>query len=151
MDSGRIAAGADHAKVGRWNQAGAAYLIERIGNDWRFSEPLVDNAPSTAEHLGWDVELYGDALIAAASNDSETSQWTGAAFVFDLAGKAEKPIAGDVGKPDGKVDFADFLIISANFGRTDASLAEGDIDGDGKVGFSDFLLLSNNFGLRSSD
>ena len=49
---------------------------------------------------------------------------------------------------DGSVGFSDFLILSANFGRTDedVSYSEGDIDGDGQVQFSDFLILSANFG-----
>ena len=48
---------------------------------------------------------------------------------------------------DGNVAFADFLILSANFGKTDATYSEGDIDGDGVVAFADFLILSQNFGL----
>ena len=49
---------------------------------------------------------------------------------------------------NGKVEFADFLILSANFGSPATSYAAGDTDGDGMVAFSDFLLLSNNFGFR---
>ena len=43
------------------------------------------------------------------------------------------------------VDFEDFLTVSANFGRSAATWAEGDFTGDGKVGFGDFLLLSAVF------
>ena len=47
---------------------------------------------------------------------------------------------------DGEVDFADFLVLSNNFGKTvDAVWADGDFDGDGKVEFADFLILSGNF------
>ena len=53
-------------------------------------------------------------------------------------------IAGDV-DGDGEVNFADFLILSANFGNTEAARADGDLDGDGQVAFADFLILSNNF------
>lgn len=52
---------------------------------------------------------------------------------------------GDV-NADGTVDFSDFLVISANFGRGAAAWSHGDFDCDGKVGFSDFLRLSSNFG-----
>jgi len=45
----------------------------------------------------------------------------------------------------GKVDFADFLVLSANFGK-DANAANGDIDCSGSVQFPDFLVLSANFG-----
>ena len=51
---------------------------------------------------------------------------------------------------DGKVNFADFLILSDNFGHDEATWEDGDFDADGTVLFSDFLLLSDNFG-NSSD
>lgn len=47
---------------------------------------------------------------------------------------------------DQDVDFADFLVLSSNFGKADVGWASGDFDGDGKVGFTDFLLLSANYG-----
>ena len=48
---------------------------------------------------------------------------------------------------DGAINFADFLILSANFGKeVDAVWADGDFDGDGKVAFTDFLIFSVNFG-----
>ena len=37
-------------------------------------------------------------------------------------------------------------MLSQNFGKTDAAFAEGDIDGDGTVAFADFLILSAEFG-----
>ena len=46
---------------------------------------------------------------------------------------------------DDEVNFADFLILSENFGQ-DGGWREGDFDGDGTVGFPDFLALSENFG-----
>ena len=50
---------------------------------------------------------------------------------------------------DGEVDFADFLILSANFG-TGTTWFEGDFNRDGMVSFADFLLLSTNYGERLS-
>ena len=45
---------------------------------------------------------------------------------------------------DGRVEFADFLILSDAFGDTVPPFGSGsaDIDGNGAVGFSDFLILS---------
>lgn len=43
-------------------------------------------------------------------------------------------------------DFSDFLAMSANFGASGVSAANGDFDGDGVVTFEDFLLLARNFG-----
>ncbi len=51
-------------------------------------------------------------------------------------------ILGDI-DGNGTVEFADFLILSENFGT---NAEDGDLDGNGEVGFADFLLLSNNFG-----
>ena len=47
---------------------------------------------------------------------------------------------------DGEVAFADFLILSGDFGQTDVGYTQGDLDCDGVVGFNDFLILSGNFG-----
>ena len=46
----------------------------------------------------------------------------------------------------GEVDFADFLVLSGNFGNAATMCSEGDIDGSGEVDFADFLALSANFG-----
>ena len=47
---------------------------------------------------------------------------------------------------NGKVEFADFLVLSGNFGKEVNDHADGDIDCNGKVEFADFLVLSGNFG-----
>ncbi len=54
------------------------------------------------------------------------------------------PGAGDF-DGNGKVEFADFLILSTNFG-SEADAAGGDVDCNGMVEFADFLVLSSNFG-----
>jgi ELWxxDGT repeat protein len=51
---------------------------------------------------------------------------------------------------DRKVDFADFLMLSANFGMTNATWAMGDIDGDGAVLENDFAILRDAFGSSPS-
>ncbi len=47
---------------------------------------------------------------------------------------------------DGRVTFADFLVLSSNFGQTGLAWTDGDFTGDGNVSFDDFLRLSENFG-----
>ena len=42
--------------------------------------------------------------------------------------------------------FADFLILSANFGQALGAYTDGDIDLNGEVAFADFLVMSANFG-----
>lgn len=47
---------------------------------------------------------------------------------------------------NGTVEFADFLVLSANFGSEVADHTLGDVDCNGTVEFADFLALSANFG-----
>ncbi len=57
----------------------------------------------------------------------------------------EQVRAGDLDN-DGEIGFADFLILSANFGKTEVNADDGDLTGDGQVSFVDFLILSSNYG-----
>ena len=50
---------------------------------------------------------------------------------------------------NGTVEFADFLVLSANFG-TSGQYTEGNLDTIGDIGFPDFLILSSNFGKTSA-
>lgn len=51
---------------------------------------------------------------------------------------------------DGTVNFADFLVLSANFGKQETTWAEGDFDGNQRVDFADFLALSAHFGFKQT-
>jgi hypothetical protein len=59
-------------------------------------------------------------------------------------------ILGDV-NGDGVVDFSDFLDLSGNYGKEDATLNDGDLDRNQTVDFGDFLILSANFGQQNPD
>lgn len=52
---------------------------------------------------------------------------------------------------DGKVDFSDFLTLSANFGQPDKIWSQGNFNGDREVSFADFLTLSAEFGFGTDD
>ncbi len=47
---------------------------------------------------------------------------------------------------NGDVAFADFLVLSGNFGQSGQTWSGGDFDCSGDVAFADFLTLSANFG-----
>ena len=47
---------------------------------------------------------------------------------------------------NGEVAFADFLVLSANFGQSLSGYTVGNIDLAGDIDFGDFLILSANFG-----
>ena len=56
-----------------------------------------------------------------------------------------KTQAGDTDL-DGDVDFADFLVVSGNFGNDQSGWSDGNFDLDESVLFADFLILSAQFG-----
>ena len=67
-------------------------------------------------------------------------------FVDGETGIGCDPNSGGDLDGNGKVEFADFLILSGNFGNEVADHTAGDIDCNGTVEFADFLVLSGNFG-----
>ena len=56
------------------------------------------------------------------------------------------PDSGGDADGNGRVEVADFLTLSANFGQDVADHTSGDFDCNGRVEISDFLVLSRNFG-----
>jgi hypothetical protein len=95
-----------------------------------FRQLLAPGQGSRAEPLiAGDFDGDGDVDLFVDDRVFENQD----AFVADVTG-------------DLAVDFADFLVISANFGAAEGvTFADGDVNGDGKVDFADFLLLSNEF------
>lgn len=61
-----------------------------------------------------------------------------------------KTRAGDTDL-DGDVDFADFLNLSANFGKDISNWAQGNFDTSTDTAFADFLALSANFGFDNEE
>jgi len=51
---------------------------------------------------------------------------------------------------DGKVDFADLVLVDRNYGMTNATWADGDFNYDGSVGFDDLVMLARNYGHSSA-
>ena len=102
-----------------------------------------DRAPwdDRADGSGYSLEILDVRRDADDATNWRASQQLGGS----PGRRLPVPKAGDVNL-DGLVSFADFLILSANFGRMDAVWADGDFNNDGTVNFTDFLLLSANFG-----
>ena len=78
----------------------------------------------------------------------DTSQLRSGLLIYGGGGPVCDPNTGGDLDGNGKVEFADFLILSGNFGNdvSGAGHEQGDIDCNGKVEFADFLVLSGNFG-----
>ena len=47
---------------------------------------------------------------------------------------------------DGKVDFADLVLVARNYGKTNATWSDGDFNNDGSVGFDDLLTVARIYG-----
>ena len=81
-------------------------------------------------------DLNNDGLV----NQDDLDQFLGGNII-----SAGNTLNGDADF-DGQVTFADFLVLSANFGQVDKKWSEGDFAVNGQVEFADFLTLSSNFG-----
>ena len=95
--------------------------------------------------------------FVTATGRPEDCNGDGVVDVNDLACVCDEPHAaiedvlaatglvhGDI-DGDGEVAFADFLVLSDQFGQ-EGDYTTGDLDCDGTVKFADFLILSDNFG-----
>lgn len=120
---------------------------------WRKGEqPEEDIAPLIEE--AFHLPLASPGIWARSTDGPSSALFSWAAFSTEhMPVNMVLPaanVAGDVNK-DGKVDFADFLILSANFGtEVDPPGTKGDFNGNGYVQFTDFLVLSANFGQSAS-
>jgi len=58
-------------------------------------------------------------------------------------------LPGDI-DGDGKVDFADLVLLARNYGKTSLPpYTGGDLNGDGVVNFQDLVILARNYGKKS--
>ena len=58
-------------------------------------------------------------------------------------------LLGDADR-DGKVDFADLVLVARNYGKANAGWSDGDFNNDGSVGFDDLLIVARNYGKSTS-
>ena len=86
-----------------------------------------------------DVRVYDGVLTLEQLEEVRLEN-----LVFE--GPVCDPNSGGDLDENGEVDFADFLILSGNFGMQTDTHLDGDINCNGEVDFPDFLALSANFG-----
>jgi hypothetical protein len=90
--------------------------------------------------------ISGRNVVITTSGDGVTLS-ASSAGVLTITTPATPLLPGDA-NADGKVSFADYLILEQNFGKTGMDWAHADFNADGKVSFADYLLLEQNFGKR---
>ena len=116
-----------------------------LNNDQVFGDRVGRSIGLKREELAaLGIDSPGEYPIAVQVND-RTQDFFDESLLVVLEEETIEVLAGDINR-DGAVSFADFLVLSTNFGKQNAAEAEGDLDGDGLVAFTDFLLLSANFG-----
>ena len=128
----------------------------KLGDDWG---PAVAAQFTVAGGIQGDLNDDGelnavdvDVLAAALRTSSLDSKFDlntdGAVNEADWEYMIETILntrAGDADL-DQDVDFADFLVLAANFGKPNSGWAEGNFDMDDSVQFGDFLLMAADFG-----
>ena len=113
---------------------------------WPANEPMPSEPQLTAYDVTFATGAVGLFALDAGSGHHDTT------FRYVHAADASiPPLPADIDM-DGTVGFADFVVLSNNFGLTADNIIEpkADIDGDGQVGFADFVILSNSFGAVSN-
>ena len=118
------------------------------GTPGTFFVPVLGDFNQDRQVTREDVDLLYAALAAEETDATHDLNRDGIADHQDAIYLIEQIMGIAPGDADlnGVVDFADFLVLSANFGKLHQTWLTGDTDGDGTVQFSDFLLLSSQFG-----
>ena len=91
--------------------------------------------------LGNAFDCNGDGVTSLLDANCALPAQLGG--TLEMAGLLKGDLDGN-----GKVEFADFLVLSSNFAMP-GQYTDGDFDKSGQVDFADFLFLSSNFGQAS--
>ena len=84
---------------------------------------------------------------ASGINDSGQIAGNGTDVSGRSVGFLLTPVPAGDADDDGRVDFADLVILARHYGLSaGATWEEGDFNGDGKVGFDDLTILARNYG-----
>ena len=130
---------------------GGDYQVVDFDYDFAsFTATWTLDRPITADRVLLDLsddvsDLRGNALDGEWTDNASVypsgDAVAGGDFQFSISA-----LAGEVNN-DGVVDRADVAILATNFGAgSEATTAEGDLDGDGAVTVRDALLLKRNLG-----
>ncbi len=127
--------------------AGEALLAFIQDTAWNVNSVRIRNGSTFGKlaltgHLAKNLRSIQAAR--AESTIEESAAEIGAGREFVTSNRTAR-LGGD-SNADGRVDFADFLVVARNFGKRDTqSWTTGDFTGDGRVDMTDFLILAAAF------
>lgn len=150
--------------VSEWTEGFSTDFCCRIlrGGSWNLEHDFLQassglsrsNGTPTGEQHYWGFRVagvpgrvgdcHGDGILDAADLSCVSS-----VEARDAVLDALNALPGDL-DGNGEVAFADFLVLSANFGTGQPSYADGNIDLNDGISFEDFLVLAGNFGKAPS-
>ena len=118
---------------------------------WDITETIRAWQADPESNFGWvmlPLGTNGVDYLSAEALELDTGDLQVAPYIEFILGMANPCTLGPDGDIDcdGSVAFADFLVLSGNFGMTVEAGTAGDLDGSGNVDFADFLTFSSNFG-----
>ena len=87
IDAGRLVIGAPYEDVLTENgsfveDAGVAYVYEKVGGDWIRTGTLLPAVPTTGASFGWSVAIFGDRIAVSAWEDRVDGVGAGSVTVF---------------------------------------------------------------------
>lgn len=120
---------------------GRAYALDFFA-DGPDGQVYLGSAEGVAPNAPFDVTLAaavepGRSVTATASTVAKYG-----ASTSEISPGVVAPIPGDADR-DGRVAFADLLVVAQNFDTTGKDWGGGDFTGDGAVDFSDLLVAQN--------
>jgi len=83
-----VSISSDYALIGAFrnkehgNQAGAAYIWHRNGNNWQYMQKLTPSIPEPNSEFGNSVDINGNIAVIGAHRSQHLGNMTGAAYVF---------------------------------------------------------------------
>ena len=121
-------------------------IASRSSKDEAFGRPMNLDDFALASNLNNAFQYSANPVLSATwPEDGSKLYFTGNPSGFQLYEATWNVYADGDANLDDEVNFADFLILSENFGEL-GDWRQGDFDGDGQIRFPDFLALSANFG-----
>jgi len=141
---------ASDISAGAANESGQTlnFLVGNNNSALFSVQPSVSAAGSLSYTPATDAQGTAEVTVRLTDDGGTDRGGVDTSPIHTMRIKVGDRLLGDANL-DGEVGFADFLILSSNFGRqVDVAFTDGDFDEDGEVGFADFLLLSSNFGVK---